>query len=247
MEHFVAYHKLKEWGAYPFDLVEFEHYSGKHLTTLKKMIGQRIWVISGGKEAGIMTYRLVSTYVVSHIKPTDSEGHWVVGNGISYTEPGVLLNEYPWLNTLLREQRNFSYGLNRIRDEGVKKGFQELLLPNRLVDSVPEEAFIEGECKQVTRNLYERNREARRKCLAHYGYTCVICAIDFEKQYGEIGSKFIHVHHLVPIAQRRQEYKIDPVKDLRPVCPNCHSILHKKEPPYSIEELRAMVRYPFRS
>jgi 5-methylcytosine-specific restriction protein A len=36
-------------------------------------------------------------------------------------------------------------------------------------------------------------------------------------------------------------YIVDPVKDLEPVCPNCHAMLHRKDPPYSIEELYGWV------
>jgi 5-methylcytosine-specific restriction protein A len=51
--------------------------------------------------------------------------------------------------------------------------------------------------------------------------------MDFEKMYGEIGHGFIHVHHIIPISTIGEEYKIDPIKDLVPVCPNCHAMLHK--------------------
>ena len=36
-------------------------------------------------------------------------------------------------------------------------------------------------------------------------------------------------------------YIVDPIKDLFPVCPNCHSMLHKIDPPYSIEELKKII------
>ena len=62
-----------------------------------------------------------------------------------------------------------------------------------------------------------------------------------EKTYGEIGKKFIHIHHLVKISDIKEEYMIDPIEDLRPVCPNCHAMLHKKEPPFTIEELKGML------
>jgi 5-methylcytosine-specific restriction enzyme A len=29
---------------------------------------------------------------------------------------------------------------------------------------------------------------------------------------------------------------------LRPVCPNCHAVLHLRTPPFSIDEARAMLR-----
>ncbi len=34
------------------------------------------------------------------------------------------------------------------------------------------------------------------------------------------------------------EYVVDPVKDLRPVCANCHAMSHKREEPFTIEEMR---------
>jgi 5-methylcytosine-specific restriction protein A len=37
------------------------------------------------------------------------------------------------------------------------------------------------------------------------------------------------------------KYKVDPIKDLRPVCPNCHAMLHQKTPPFSIEEMYNIV------
>lgn len=102
--------------------------------------------------------------------------------------------------------------------------------------------FIEGATKRVLVNAYERNPAARQKCIAHYGAVCAVCGINFEKIYGEIGKGFIHVHHLVAISEIGKEYTINPVKDLRPVCPNCHAMLHRRKPPFSIDELANMVR-----
>ena len=60
---------------------------------------------------------------------------------------------------------------------------------------------------------------------------CSICGFDFEKNYGELGKGFIHVHHIVPVSKIGPNYIIDPVKDLIPVCPNCHAMLHRTDPP----------------
>ena len=38
------------------------------------------------------------------------------------------------------------------------------------------------------------------------------------------------------------EYQIDPVADLRPVCPYCHAMLHRQDPPLTIEELQAYIQ-----
>ena len=72
---------------------------------------------------------------------------------------------------------------------------------------------------------------------------CKVCNLNFKKVYGEIGEDFIHIHHIVPINEIGKNYKIDYKKDLIPVCPNCHSMLHRKlngkEP--TIEKLKLMM------
>lgn len=88
--------------------------------------------------------------------------------------------------------------------------------------------FIEGNMIEVVSNKYERNIEAKRKCILHYGCKCQICGFDFEKVYGKEFYGKIHVHHIVPISSIKEEYIIDPINDLIPVCPNCHMVLHSK-------------------
>jgi len=100
--------------------------------------------------------------------------------------------------------------------------------------------LVEGAKKVVTVNYYERNPKARKKCIEYHGTSCAVCGFSFAKTYGEIGNGFVHVHHLSPIGDMKGEYQLDPIKDLRPVCSNCHSILHRKKPPFSIEELKAV-------
>ncbi|MBQ7426534.1 MAG: HNH endonuclease [Prevotella sp.] len=65
--------------------------------------------------------------------------------------------------------------------------------------------------------------------------------MDFEEKYGEIGRGFIHVHHLIPISSIGEDYVIDPINHLVPVCPNCHNMLHRKDPPLTPEELKKLI------
>ena len=111
-------------------------------------------------------------------------------------------------------------------------------------DEVEEtKTFFEGATKQVRVNVYERNAEARAICIRTYGAKCSVCGFDFGATFGEIGVGFIHVHHLKPLAKIRQDYKLDPIQDLRPVCPNCHAMLHQRKPDlYTIEELKGILR-----
>lgn len=104
-----------------------------------------------------------------------------------------------------------------------------------------DSTFYEGKTKTVTVNSFERNPAARKLCIKHYGSKCAVCEFEFEYLYGDIGEGFIHVHHLEEISSIGKEYKINPVEDLRPVCPNCHAMLHQKKPAFTIEELRGMI------
>ena len=109
---------------------------------------------------------------------------------------------------------------------------------------LPEEvsdigALVEGSVHPVQVNAYERNPEARRLCIAHYGTSCYICCFNFGTFYGEVAEGFIHVHHLRPLSEVRAEYTVDPIEDLRPVCPNCHAVLHLRKPAFSIHDLKA--------
>ena len=121
-----------------------------------------------------------------------------------------------------------------------------LLHPHQIVNDeaydvdYPEdnEKLYEGALITVKANKYERNQKARKECVAKKGYYCLVCGRDFESTYGEIGRGFIHVHHLTPISSIGQEYELNVDTDLAPVCPNCHYMLHRKNPPYTIEELK---------
>lgn len=89
-----------------------------------------------------------------------------------------------------------------------------------------EEKHKEGATITISVNAYERNPKARAECIKHYGYSCQICDMAFVERYGEFGKNFIHIHHIVPLSEIKEEYEVDPVRDLIPVCPNCHAMLH---------------------
>ncbi|MCH5719843.1 HNH endonuclease [Niabella hibiscisoli] len=99
----------------------------------------------------------------------------------------------------------------------------------------------EGTTSKISVNKYERNPLARRMCIAYHGALCKVCQFDFYLIYGDIGKGYIHVHHIIPISSIGKEYVFNPEQDLIPVCPNCHSIIHKRKPIFSIEELKGIV------
>lgn len=124
----------------------------------------------------------------------------------------------------------------------------QLNIPHELPDAVhPDEIdddpkIMEGAKKRVVVNQYERSPVARKQCIETHGCKCSVCGFDFEREYGEIGKGFIHVHHIVELSKIGKAYKVDPVNDLRPVCPNCHAMLHHAaRPARSIDELKGII------
>lgn len=109
------------------------------------------------------------------------------------------------------------------------------------IEQIEDDQYYEGGLNRVETNRYERNPVNRELCLAANGYQCKICGFDFEKTYGIIGHNFIHVHHIDAVSTHKEEYLINPVTDLIPVCPNCHAMLHRSEPPLKPDELKAII------
>lgn len=133
-------------------------------------------------------------------------------------------------NTTLRKQRAICEEFSSIANVT-----QVDIFPDEVEEL--DESLLEGKTRKVSVNIYERNPIARQQCIDHYGCKCFICDFDFKAVYGELGEGFIHVHHLVEISTIGKQYSVDPIKDLRPVCPNCHAMLHKTKPALSIEEV----------
>ena len=111
--------------------------------------------------------------------------------------------------------------------------------PNEVAEP---EIFVEGAVRQVAVNAYERNPFARARCIEVHGTACSVCGFDFGAIYGEFAAGYIHIHHLRALASIGEQYEINPVEDLRPVCPNCHAVIHMADPPHTIEHVKALLR-----
>lgn len=126
--------------------------------------------------------------------------------------------------------------------EYVESTSQQLIKVVALPEEVSEtSAYAEGAVSKICVNRYELDPRARKKCIDHCGATCVVCGFDFGQVFGDIMEGFIHVHHLHLLADVGPEYEVDPIEDLRPLCPNCHVVAHRKDPPYSLDEVRQLM------
>jgi 5-methylcytosine-specific restriction protein A len=102
--------------------------------------------------------------------------------------------------------------------------------------------YSEGSMLRTEVNRYERDRRNRVAALAIHGRACKACGMNFEKAYGAIGAGFIEVHHTTPVSELGANYRLDVRKDLVPLCPNCHAVVHRRSPPLSLDELVAILK-----
>lgn len=116
------------------------------------------------------------------------------------------------------------------------------LLPTDDVAEVDEvQGRPEGSLTRVDVNRYERNRANRAACIAIHGTICAACSFSFESLYGPLGRGYIHVHHVLPVSKMGEGCFVDPARDLVPLCPNCHAMVHQQDPPLSILELKRII------
>jgi 5-methylcytosine-specific restriction enzyme A len=135
----------------------------------------------------------------------------------------------------------------------LKNALEELNLVHRdhneVLERLPTETqpfedlnlYSEGKVVQVFVDRFERNQSARIKCIEHFGDKCYACDFDFGDIYGDVADGFVHVHHKTPLSEIGEEYKVDPIKDLVPLCANCHSVVHLSNPVMAVEELKRRI------
>jgi hypothetical protein len=128
-----------------------------------------------------------------------------------------------------------------VREAFIELGWYAPIGEDRKKDQKYEARLEGGEVLRLL-SIRERDPVLRAACLAVHGHRCLVCGDDLGEIYGEIGIGFIHVHHLKPLAERKGARPTDPEKDLIPVCPNCHSIIHRGGGTRSPDEVRKNLR-----
>jgi hypothetical protein len=150
-----------------------------------------------------------------------------------------------WLHGLKPQENvgvNVEPRLLAFLEELITELTPQLTFPEEVTDL---QGVVEGAKKQIVVNAYERDPTAKPRCVKKWGCLCVVCGFNFEAVYGNLGKNFIHVHHLKPIHTIGEAYVLDPEVDLRPVCPNCHSMLHRTKAVISIAELIGLLKWRF--
>jgi 5-methylcytosine-specific restriction enzyme A len=218
--------------------------------------GDRLFLIRLGSEPrGIFLSGFARGYAyrADHWDPSEKKRAWYVDVDVDvllnpYDEKSILL--YDELEAISTDQMwSPPASGERIEEEVAAKLEAEWERLTGAVEGGPSgrsgergaRTLREGAVKQTQGTRYERNPEARRLCIVNHGVSCVVCGFNFGECYGEVGKGYIHVHHLMPLSEISGEHDVDPVEDMRPICPNCHAMVHQKSPPYTIEKIKEII------
>jgi 5-methylcytosine-specific restriction protein A len=127
------------------------------------------------------------------------------------------------------DSRNSGIKIGENDVDGLLELWNSFLQENQVINYVhTNKEYLDGNLRQKLTSEYERNMQARIACIEHYGYICQVCKISMEKIYGDVGKHFIHVHHKKFLSHIKKGHMVNPINDLITLCPNCHSMLHRK-------------------
>lgn len=101
--------------------------------------------------------------------------------------------------------------------------------------------YPEGAVSQVLVNRYERDPRNRKAAIGLHGKICMACGFNFQEVYGDLGDDYIVVHHVTPVSVMGEDYVVDPKNDLVSICANCHAMIHRKNPPLTVDELKRLL------
>ncbi|MDR0930752.1 MAG: HNH endonuclease [Clostridiales bacterium] len=84
--------------------------------------------------------------------------------------------------------------------------------------------------------------KAKTRFIEQHGKLyCEACGFDFKEVYGELGENFIEAHHAKPIAEMNDGERTN-IDDIVMLCSNCHSMIHRKKPWLTKDELNELIQ-----
>ena len=120
----------------------------------------------------------------------------------------------------------------------------EVPRPNDI--EIDDEEFEEGRILTKLHKIRERSPSvSKKKKAAVINKTgrleCEACGFDFQKFYGEIGQGVAECHHTKPVSELTRGEKTQ-LTDLSILCANCHRIIHKSKPMYTVAQLKERIK-----
>ena len=138
---------------------------------------------------------------------------------------------------VLNNKSSIQYILSSGFDYADVKSSLGRVYKSRTTTIIPyEELISEGGRKFEVTKSYERSQRLRNAAIEHFSHNgiivCDCCGFEFNSFYGEnFGKSCIEIHHLKPIFQYASMSIVQTIdsalRNLLPVCPNCHRVIHK--------------------
>jgi 5-methylcytosine-specific restriction enzyme A len=206
------------------------HYNSPNRSATAKQIAQGAGISGGHAQINLLYGKLGhklcdALNIKPELRPDDTYRWWSIWSSGWETSDGFIWKMLP-----------------QAAEAFEQLGWVEASVFSSTDELIVDEVFIEGGMYRVSVNAYERNPNARRKCIEAHGATCCICGFSFGNSYGKLADGYIHVHHVRPLSEIKGEYSVNPINDLRPVCPNCHAVLHLRNPAYTIDEVKKLLQ-----
>jgi hypothetical protein len=124
-------------------------------------------------------------------------------------------------------------------------GYVRMTSPEEIFsDDIDIHEFLGSEGRQRLLLHLSRERDRRlvlKKKNASQSLVCEVCGFSFLSAYGELAANYCEVHHLIPLSESEQKRKTL-LKDLSILCANCHRVVHLRNPPFTIQEVKAMLK-----
>ena len=174
----------------------------------------------------------------------DGQGYWITALGSH-----LLHEEENWKTVQFLLENPTSYGEilailqtgQRVRTAAPKKrlfyGENELIL-----EGLPVEK------RQLVKQRSQRLREAAREYYKDEAgkLHCTACGFCFDDRYPGLGEGYIELHHEKPLYQYEEEdfekFLPSAIQNLKPLCANCHRMIHRKKEPLTVAELAAILK-----
>ena len=102
-------------------------------------------------------------------------------------------------------------------------------------------AATEGRRRLVLHLQRERNQTVvRNKKKQAASLDCEVCGFSFRRAYSSAASDYCEIHHLLPLSEVEHTTRTR-MEDLAILCANCHRVVHLKNPPYTLNQVKSLL------
>lgn len=220
----------------------------KKLVMIMKPTGEDVQILNNRNDTkfsqkvrNLVSHHNLDQYNLGYTNYDSSKGHIITQKGKYFLTKNIDAIEYLFDNDF--NYNDLKSSLDIITDETEHS--------KKILTYDENEIISEGKMRNIITRKYERSSKLRSIACEHYSKNgliiCSACKFDFYSFYGEIGKGYIEMHHIKPIfkyeGQTEKAFILQALKNITPVCANCHRIIHRnKKSLVSIEELRNVIK-----